>query len=776
MRPIVSSSHLPKVIVAFLIFWMLISLNIFLSISEQHRADINFGAGGGQSVIQPYVTSAHKRDDRGRPNLTLFRIGRASVLAQEQRAAEAAKLLGVTTVVLDSSCPPGEGAQQSSDSCWKLGCAANTYGHDTILCVQEAIRRWYKENKFEVFGHQGGQGEYIALVNGDIYLPANLPTVLMEILGSSSLANVGVGRSDVNDKVLLVGNRTNYLCDEKYQPVEELGSQGKFGLDYFVMPALSFLEKRLPPFLLGVYRWDNYLLQIHIKSPSVVTLEVSDVVHIKHCVKANNAEDHTARNGANFNNKLVFGVSGRGYRSGNIGGVEGRVFSGGGKEGSDTMSIKTNPNIMSNIVTSVLQRSNDRLLVMLLYINYVDGKDVSLVENWLCRYKTVHGPEVVVILESDNKEVKVLLDEQNILYIGKDTMAPAALLHHLTSYGVSYLISNPKQLWFRSPEQVIKWDCDVMFSEMEGKTPVFVKSTNKNEGRLRIIDSRGNKRKKCTKYTDTLLTSCLPNVGSCQLSDKVVMSHKTYFERGGYGTPDLIAAVNGVGTKEARKEGKAMWMVKDGYGVGVGGGNQGCRSRAELTPGAVEDEDSLGEVSQGSDWKFDDIERGEMEDLVHSTVVLFITATEEKGGLNSAYNLLQELEEGLFDLIRKGRVRVNFDVVCGIDFDGNTINDSGQYIWPFGDISYVHLGGNRDVDLLWYIGTGFTGLGVSLPANYTLGPKRHNFWYKIMKVSLTRSGKYRQGKEFELAAEGVAHNEGFQVRPTGNFLLIEPAK
>ena len=185
---------------------------------------------------------------------------------QETQASMRAGATGLRVVILNDVCDDDGGGDGGVGGyeCFEMKCPVNSYGHESILCVQNAIRRWYVSKK-----RTDLKNEYMVLVNGDIYLPQTLGTSISTILD-------GVRELNGDDRgILLVGNRTNYLCEEgAYFPAELMGSQGKYGLDYFVLPAKSFLNKPLPPFLLGVYRWDNYLLNTHIIEGELHVLDV----------------------------------------------------------------------------------------------------------------------------------------------------------------------------------------------------------------------------------------------------------------------------------------------------------------------------------------------------------------------------------------------------------------------------------------------------------------------------------------------------------------------
>jgi len=196
----------------------------------------------------PFFSSAAK-------SVTIVQIGyRNSVPEQISRAR--ALQAGNRYVLLHPDCASVE----STYECWQLKCAENEFHKDTIQCTQALIRQ------------QARRGNLIML-NGDIYLPPDFGKSV-----DKALRVLLRDRVQPKDGYFLVGNRSNYKCDEKSLPVEFAGNQGKFAFDYFVFPKKFFLSFHLPPFILGTWRWDNDLVNNFLKARGIMTVDVSQVV------------------------------------------------------------------------------------------------------------------------------------------------------------------------------------------------------------------------------------------------------------------------------------------------------------------------------------------------------------------------------------------------------------------------------------------------------------------------------------------------------------------
>ena len=92
---------------------------------------------------------------------------------------------------------------------------------------------------------------------------------------------------------------------------------GKFGLDYFLFSpeALAVIRKEIPPFIIGVFRWDNVLLTQLMLHSDVLVYDASDIVQPVH--QGTVEHNHLAEAGSMYNQKLAEKSVGHAYLFGN---------------------------------------------------------------------------------------------------------------------------------------------------------------------------------------------------------------------------------------------------------------------------------------------------------------------------------------------------------------------------------------------------------------------------------------------------------------------------
>ncbi|CAM4897393.1 unnamed protein product, partial [Rotaria socialis] len=79
---------------------------------------------------------------------------------------------------------------------------------------------------------------------------------------------------------------------------------------------------RMPPFLVGVYRWDNWLLSEILLRTSITVMDVTQSIFIIHQqrkkLEGQKPEPHARRRGAVYNDVLAKNISGEDYKVGFI--------------------------------------------------------------------------------------------------------------------------------------------------------------------------------------------------------------------------------------------------------------------------------------------------------------------------------------------------------------------------------------------------------------------------------------------------------------------------
>ena len=150
--------------------------------------------------------------------------------------------------------------------------------------------------------------DIVAYVNGDIIAHKSLAT------------HVEYAHRVFGDDFLLVARRTDVAITTKEVDVlAQAHSNGRlhdhFGIDLFVYHRKHF-PQTFPPFLAGVYRWDNFLLAHFILRGDIAVVDVTQHGLIVH--QELTSLNHNKRRGAEYNDALVKSVSGRDYLLGHV--------------------------------------------------------------------------------------------------------------------------------------------------------------------------------------------------------------------------------------------------------------------------------------------------------------------------------------------------------------------------------------------------------------------------------------------------------------------------
>ena len=125
----------------------------------------------------------------------------------------------------------------------------------------------------------------------------------------------------------------------------------KYGVDYLVTarPGIWHRQQRdggngghpappdpdatidMPPFLVGVYRWDSYVLARAVLSPSIAVVDATAAVTALHLQgQADGAGiEHRLRRGATYNDRLVHDLMGKQYLMGHTNNADYGLSAGG---------------------------------------------------------------------------------------------------------------------------------------------------------------------------------------------------------------------------------------------------------------------------------------------------------------------------------------------------------------------------------------------------------------------------------------------------------------
>jgi hypothetical protein len=210
----------------------------------------------------------------------------------------------------------------------------------------------------------------LVLINSDIALGSDFVWAAQRLFFSSFNENHSSGAADAappqqpNPRTLMVGRRTDVqlahgrldFTDPAWADrIKAQGGamHGAYGIDYLVTAAAGFWNegtegetgggsgggggrggrggrKRtpaaliMPPFLVGVYRWDSYVMATAIAHPDVAVVDVTAAVTAFHLQGAAVGREagHVKRAGSVYADRLVRALIGKRYLTGHTGNAD----------------------------------------------------------------------------------------------------------------------------------------------------------------------------------------------------------------------------------------------------------------------------------------------------------------------------------------------------------------------------------------------------------------------------------------------------------------------
>jgi hypothetical protein len=229
-----------------------------------------------------------------------------------------------------------------------------------VPCMHDTIHRPLLNCIFD-HSHAHSVTEAMGFVNGDIILSPRVKTIVNKIGSEFDKYLVVSRRTDTHlPEHLIDAYIANYHARDRadqqqlagsaaqpFVPAVAVDTQGQrhvvadnvdnavtyaaqhgtlhseFGIDLFLYPKSTFkwMFPSFPPFLAGVYRWDNYFLTKMILHPSVATVDASQFGLLVH-QQIDGGKDHSKRTGAAINDALVKQHLGSIYKLGHIKNVD----------------------------------------------------------------------------------------------------------------------------------------------------------------------------------------------------------------------------------------------------------------------------------------------------------------------------------------------------------------------------------------------------------------------------------------------------------------------
>ena len=229
-------------------------------------------------------------------------------------------------------------------------CFNSIYNRSLIRCAFELAQKH-------------AQTSILLFVNGDIMLDESISHSISYVAARLPEFFLVGCRSDYE-----IASSMNNVSPEKF--FEEGLSKSRLhsttGIDFIAFRVA--MDIRMPPFLIGVYRWDNWLLSEIILRTNITLVDVTQSVLAIHqkATQADGAKPmpHSSRVGASYNDDLTKNMSGSDYKMGFIHNAH-QALSGNCQKGE--CSLKINLHRSEQIL--IMQRANANKYIAVLTVN-----------------------------------------------------------------------------------------------------------------------------------------------------------------------------------------------------------------------------------------------------------------------------------------------------------------------------------------------------------------------------------------------------------------------
>ena len=172
------------------------------------------------------------------------------------------------------------------------------------------------------------------------------------------------------------------------------------GIDMFAFRAESPVIDNIPPFVIGAYRWDNWLVFWSLREKLTV-VDISKYGIMLHAVKPSNVRHHSSRRGAEYNDILCKSVVGELYKMGTVLNADHLLTA----EGATLQMV---PNRHQSIAVYLARRAGPSRWIAVVTVSEAY---LEFAYQWLCNIKRI-GVSHYVFLAQD-AESKRRLSEAN---------------------------------------------------------------------------------------------------------------------------------------------------------------------------------------------------------------------------------------------------------------------------------------------------------------------------------------------------------------------------
>ncbi|CAF1937112.1 unnamed protein product [Rotaria magnacalcarata] len=283
------------------------------------------------------------------------------------------------------------------------------YNFASLKCLHSTYKRPYINCAFDI-AQQQKQTSILVFVNGDIMLHNSISHTI-------SFVNANM------HEFFLVGCRRDYEMSPSlnYSDSEKTLQNGlnhsqihsTTGIDFIAFKINTSV--RMPPFLVGVYRWDNWLLSEILLRTNITVIDVTQSIFVIHQQRKNlegeKPEPHSLRRGAVYNDVLVKNISGEDYKVGFINNAN-QILSGNCAQSQCTFK----DNLDRSEIVLLKQRANAQKYIAVLTVT---SGYMPLAWNWICWSKRIEFRNYILLAE-DLEAYKILRAANEPVFISKE--------------------------------------------------------------------------------------------------------------------------------------------------------------------------------------------------------------------------------------------------------------------------------------------------------------------------------------------------------------------
>jgi hypothetical protein len=202
--------------------------------------------------------------------------------------------------------------------------------------------------------------------------------------------------------------------------------QDDTGIDLFALHANSALIGNLPPFVVGAYRWDNWLVFWCLRE-NIPVVDVSKHGIMLHVVKPSNNVHHALRRGAEYNDILCKSLVGELFRMGTVSNAD-YVLS------SNGQGWKVLKNENQSIAVTLARRAGKSRWIVVVTVSegYLD-----FACQWLCNIKRIGLGSYVFLAQDEESKRRLMAANEAVIearsFILSSDLKDLNLTQHLSA-------------------------------------------------------------------------------------------------------------------------------------------------------------------------------------------------------------------------------------------------------------------------------------------------------------------------------------------------------